>query len=217
MTQAHPHGTSSTTPRILPALAWAAAVVVVLQFLWIAQHKYALPDPAAYGMFWTRRQWLWTHLAGGTLAMVLGALQFVGGVRRAWPRVHRWIGRAYLCGVAIGLVGAAGLVLTSPAPPAIRIAFAATGLAWFTTALAGFIAIRRGRVQAHRRWMLRAFLVTLAPATFRLSLLVPGVMALGSPAVMIPLLLWLSWVVPLLVVEAGRRAWPGQGRLSTAS
>lgn len=37
--------------------------------------------------------------------------------------------------------------------------------------------------------MIRAYLVTLAPALFRLSLLVPGVMALASPLVMIPTLL----------------------------
>lgn len=211
-------GANADSParRIAGALAWAVAVALALQFLWIAQHKYAMPDPAAYGMFWTRRQWLWTHLAGGTLAMVLGALQFVGRVRRSWPRMHRWVGRAYLGGVAIGLLGAAGLVATSPAPAAIRIAFAATGLAWFATALAGFAAIRGGRVQAHRRWMVRNYLVTLAPAFFRLSLLVPGMMALASPASMVPLLLWASWALPLLVYEAGRRAWPGMRRVATA-
>ena len=52
--------------------------------------------------------------------------------------------------------------------------------------------------------MIRNYLVTLAPATFRLAVLVPGVIAFASPIVMIPMLLWLSWAVPLLVCEAFR-------------
>ena len=193
--------------RIALSIMWLLAVVLALQFLSVSYQKYAHVDAGAYGMFWSRRAWLWTHLSGGVMAMVLGALQFVGRLRTAYPRVHRWIGRTYLLGMLVGIVGASGLVATSPAPAAIRIAFAATGIAWVTTALAGFVAIRRKRTQAHRRWMIRNYLVTLAPATFRLALLVPGVMALASPMLMIPLLLWLSWALPLLVHEAGRMAW----------
>lgn len=198
--------------RIAAGIAWCVAIAMALHFLSVAYQKYAHPDPGAYGMFWSRRAWLWTHLAGGVLAMLLGALQFVGRLRTAYPRAHRWIGRAYLLGMAIGIAGATGLIATSPAPAAIRIAFAATGLAWLVTAIAGYAAIRRKRTQAHRRWMIRNYLVTLAPATFRLSLLAPGAMTLASPIVMIPLLLWLSWAAPLLAYEAGRALRSRTGR-----
>jgi hypothetical protein len=197
--------------RIAMALAWLLAMAMAVHFLSVTYQKYALPDAAAYGMFWSRRGWLWMHLGGGVLAMLLGALQFVGRVRTRWPRLHRWIGRTYLFGMATGIVGAAGLIATSPAPAAIRIAFAATGTAWAVTATAGFIAIRDKRTQAHRRWMIRNYLVTLAPASFRLALLVPGLMALASPLLLIPLLLWLSWALPLLAYEAGRRVLSSNG------
>lgn len=196
------------TRRIAVGIAWLLAVALALHFLSGSYQKYAHVDAGAYGMFWSRRAWLWTHLSGGVLAMLLGALQFVAPLRNAYPRVHRWIGRTYLLGMLVGIIGATGLIATSPAPAAIRIAFAATGIAWVTTALAGFVAIRRKRTQVHRRWMIRNYLVTLAPATFRLALLVPGMMALASPMLMIPLLLWLSWALPLLAYEAGRMAWP---------
>mgnify|MGYP002040317954 FL=1 len=84
-------------------------------------------------------------------------------------------------------------------------AFAATGLAWLVTSFCGYRSIRRGDVEQHRRWMLRSYLVTLSPAVFRLSLLVPALMQLASPLVMVPSLLVLSWALPLLVHEAGRR------------
>ena len=194
--------------RIAMAIAWLLAIAMAAHFLSVAYQKYAQLDAGAYGMFWSRRGWLWTHLAGGVLAMLLGALQFVAPLRTRWPRLHRWIGRTYLLGMLVGIAGASGLIATSPAPAAIRIAFAATGAAWAVTAVCGFIAIRGRRIQDHRRWMIRNYLVTLAPATFRLALLVPGLMALASPLLMIPLLLWLSWALPLLAYEAARPLWP---------
>lgn len=194
----------SRARRVASGLAWLFAVGLAMHFLWVAQQKYAQVDPAAYGMFWSRRAWLWMHLAGGALAMLLGALQFIARVRITWPRIHRWMGRVYLLAMLIGITGASGLIATSPAPAAIRIAFAATGITWVVTAVVGFVAIRRKRMDMHRRWMIRNYLVTLAPATFRLALLVPGMMALASPIVMIPLLLWLSWLMPLLAYEALR-------------
>lgn len=190
--------------RVVAGVACLFAAAAMLHFLFEAWQKYTQVDAGMYGMFWSRRTWLWTHLAGGATTMLLGALQFVARLRNAWPALHRWTGRAYLAGVLVGCIGAAGLVATSPAPFAIRLAFAATGVAWIATSAMGFIAIRRGQVQAHRRWMIRSYLVTLAPVTFRVALQLPGLVALASPVVMIPLLLWLSWVVPLAAYEVGR-------------
>ena len=198
--------------QVVAGIACLLAAAAVLHFLADAYQKYTLLDPASYGMFWPRRAWLWTHLAGGATTVLLGALQFLGRLRAARPAWHRWIGRLYLAGVVVGSIGAAGLVATSPAPVAIRLAFAATGLAWIVTSATGFIAIRGGQVQVHRRWMIRSYLVTLAPVTFRVALHAPGLMALASPVVMIPLLLWLSWVVPLLAYEAIRALSRTRGR-----
>jgi uncharacterized membrane protein len=191
-------------------LAWRVGGAIVLlvlgmisiDFLLTVHGKYHRLDPAAYSMFWTRRGWLWTHLAGGALTILLGPLQFLTQWPRAYPHLHRWTGRAYMAGMLIACVGATGLIATSPAPFAIRAAFAATALAWLTTALTGLIAIRGGRVRLHRRWMVRNYLVTLSPITFRTMIGIPGVMELAPPPAMIPLLLWLSWLLPLLICEA---------------
>jgi uncharacterized membrane protein len=144
---------------------------------------------------------LWTHLAGGALTVILGLVQFLTQWPRACRHLHRWTGRIYITGMLIACVGAIGLIATSPAPFAIRAAFTATALAWLTTASIGVIAVRGGRVPSHRRWMVRNYLVTLAPITFRALIKVPGMMELGPPPVMIPILLWLSWLLPLLICE----------------
>lgn len=194
-------GTSRLVWRVGSAVVLLALGIIGIDFLLTVYGKYHHLDPAAYAMFWARRGWLWTHLAGGALTILLGLVQFLTQWPRAYPRLHRWTGRIYITGMLIACAGATGLIATSPAPFAIRAAFAATALAWLTTALIGVIAIRGGRVLAHRRWMVLNYLVTLAPITFRALIKVPGMMELAPPPVMIPVLLWLSWLLPLLICE----------------
>ena len=188
------------------SLAWGVLGLVSINFLASVYAKYHQVNPEAYAMFWTRQGWLWTHLGGGVLTIILGPIQFLTRWPKAFPRLHRWTGRIYMAGVFVGLMGATGLITTSPAPLEIRAAFASTALAWMATALTGLVAIYRGLVETHRRWMIRNYLVTLAPITFRFML--PAYVAAGfapSPTA-IAAMLALSWLLPLLGYEAARRA-----------
>lgn len=194
------------------ALLWLALAAVSAEFVRHVYLKYAALDSPAYAMFLTRRGWLWCHLGGGAVGLLLGALQFATQRWRRWPRLHRWVGRAYFAGMVVAMVGAVGLIATSPAPPAIRVAFAVTALAWLVTGSVGLVAIRRGHVLRHQRWMVRAYLATLAPVVFRVAL--PSAIGLGltpSPG-LIALLLWASWVVPLSVYGVGRVIADARGR-----
>ena len=185
---------------LLAVVAWSA------DFLFDVFGKYRHVHPDAYTMFWDRRAWLWIHLGGGALTVLLGPVQLLTRrMRGAWP-VHRWTGRLFLAGMLVASTGAVGLIATSPAPSSIRIAFAATALAWLTTALVGLVSIRSGQVQRHGAWMIRCYLVTLAPITFRAALHLPGVFSIvPPPPAGIAWLLWLSWVLPLAAYEMGRR------------
>ncbi|KAF1708684.1 DUF2306 domain-containing protein [Pseudoxanthomonas sacheonensis] len=191
--------------RIGWAMVWLVLGIISIHFLLTVYGKYHYPDPGSYTMFWSRRGWLWTHLAGGALTVVLGPLQFLTRWPRAYPRLHRWMGRIYMVGMLIACTGATGLIATSPAPFEIRIAFTATALAWLTTALVALIAIHRGRVWPHRRWMIRNYLVTLSPITFRILLQAQIAMELAPSPAMIATLLWLSWLLPLVIYEGGYR------------
>ncbi|MEE7566660.1 DUF2306 domain-containing protein, partial [Xanthomonas sp. Kuri4-3] len=204
-------GPQSGWTRLAGALLWLALAGVAVEFAHQVYLKYASLDSPAYAMFMTRRGWLWCHLGGGGVGLMLGLLQFVTQRWRRHPALHRWIGRAYFAGMGVGIAGAAGLIVTSPAPVAIRVAFAATGLVWLVVGSVGLAAIRRGRVALHARWMLRAYLVTLHRCCSgwcspRRS--VPGAPSPGLVAG----LLWSSWVVPLSLHALGVRAikrWQG--------
>jgi hypothetical protein len=189
--------------RVAWALLWLALAALASEFVRHVYLKYAALESPAYAMFLTRRGWLWCHLGGGAVGIVLGTLQFAtqGWRRHAW--VHRWVGRAYFVGMLVAMLGATGLIATSPAPMAIRVAFAATEAAWLVVASVGLVAILRGQVGQHRRWMVRAYLVTLAPVMFRVVLYAAvGAGVKPSPDT-IAALLWASWAVPLLIHVVG--------------
>jgi uncharacterized membrane protein len=209
MTGTAPRTSDSRGARLALRLAWAGLWLLLgfvsLEFLLAAYGKYRHLESPAYGMFMTRRGWLWLHLTGGLTTVLLGPMQFLTQWRRRHPRLHRVTGRIYLIGMLVAATGATGLIATSPAPFAIRLAFAATALAWLATALAGFVAIRRGTVALHQRWMTRNYAVTLAPVIFRLALPIAIASGLAPSPTLIATLLWCSWIVPLLICESVRR------------
>ena len=110
------------------------------------------------------------HAGFASVALVLGPFQFMPGIRRRWPSVHRWMGRTYVTCCLVG--GAAGLVLAFGASTgAVSTAgFGTLAVLWmFATGQAWRLAMGR-RFAEHERWMIRSFALTLAAVTLRLYL-----------------------------------------------
>ena len=150
------------------------------------------------------------HIVAASVYCLLGALQFVPGLRRRpW---HRRAGRLL---VPLGLAAAgSGLWMTAayPRPPAddvlltpVRWVF---GLAMVACLLLGVAAVRRRDIAAHRAWMARGYAIGLGAGTQVLTHL-PWVLLVG-PATGIPrvLLMTAGWVVNLAVVEWALRRRP---------
>jgi uncharacterized membrane protein len=150
---------------------------------------------------------LYVHIAGGAIALVLGALQFWRGLRERTPRVHRWIGRVYLAGVAVGGVGGLLIAPSSPAGYVGLFGFGTLAVLWLVTGWRAYRAIRRRDVPSHQAWMIRNYALTYAGVTLRvwLPLLLLAPLALGQPwefdaafanaYAAVPFLCWLPNVV----------------------
>jgi uncharacterized membrane protein len=149
--------------------------------------------------------WLVVHVAGAVTALLLGAFQFLPGLRRF--RAHRWIGRTYVVGCLVG--GAAGLILAfgSSAGPIASAGFGSLAAIWIVVNVLGWRAALERRFADHRRWMIRSWALTLAAVTLRLYL--PAVAMLD-----LPFLPWyraiafLCWVPNLVTAELWLRRHP---------
>jgi len=108
------------------------------------------------------------HVVGAAVYVVLGVFQLSAGLRRRRPNWHRRSGRV---AAAAGLVVAgSGLWMTlfySDAPGgqllwAVRLVVSTLTAVFIVL---GFTAIRRGQVDAHRAWMIRAYALAVGAGT----------------------------------------------------
>lgn len=148
----------------------------------------------------------WLHILPGAAFLVLAPLQFSSTIRRRHVRLHRWSGRFL---VTIGVVaGLTGLYFGLFAP------FAGMAEASVIAVVGGFLlvalaravaAIRSGRRELHREWMIRAFALMLGPSMVRVAgagldvTLTPA--GVPSPTLFVASL-WAGWIVTLGVAEA---------------
>jgi hypothetical protein len=100
--------------RSATILAWTAilslAIGFVIKYVLFYYRHY---DAASFDVYWPRRGWLFLHINGGALALLMGPWQFWTGLRQRHLTIHRWTGRLFLLGVAMGVTGAVGLSITS--------------------------------------------------------------------------------------------------------
>jgi hypothetical protein len=98
--------------------------------------------------------------------------------------------------------GTSGLVLATTAQGGLpaRAGFATLGILWLWTTSMGYVRIRSGYIEAHRRWMIRSYALTFAAVALRIYL--PLSAAVGiSFGEAYPAIAWLCWVPNLIVAE----------------
>jgi uncharacterized membrane protein len=144
---------------------------------------------------------IYAHIFGASVALLLGPLQFLKGLRAARPGLHRALGWAYLA-LGVGVGGLAGLYVAFFAfgGAVSTSGFAVLAVVWLYTGARAVLAAKRRDFDTHRRWMVRNFALALAAVTLRIGL---GIgFGSGLPfEVFYPPLAWLSWVPNLLLAE----------------
>jgi hypothetical protein len=189
-----------STRKLLMTMAWIIILSGSGYFFFGVVSRYSHFDALHYQFFWPARWWLACHLGFGALALLLGPIQFISGIRQRSARVHRWIGRVYLIGVLGGGVSAIYMSFFVDASPAAGLSLFFLAVAWLMTSSMAYITAVRRRLIEHREWMIRSYTVTLAFVTYRLLVPVPLFVHLGPESSAITRG-WLCWSIPLLVTD----------------
>ena len=140
-------------------------------------------------------------MASGLIAIAIGPLQFASRIRRDYLPFHRIAGRVYVVAVLTGSIAALGLAWRIDGSPAYSLGLAGLAVAWLTTTLMAFVAIRRKNLEQHRQWMVRSYVVTFAFVTFRLSDDAMRAAHILTENERSNILAWACWALPLLVTE----------------
>jgi uncharacterized membrane protein len=145
---------------LIPVLAGA------LRITEIASDPLPTPDNARFLVHPTA---IYLHAGGGSLFLLLGALQFYTPLRLRWPRWHRVMGRVLVGAGSIAALAGLWMTQTFPAAPGnpdmlygFRITF---GIGWILCLVFGLLAALRRDIPAHRSWMMRGYAIGLGAGT----------------------------------------------------
>lgn len=200
-------GAERTSSQSISRLVLQALGAIVILLLGYEAIHFYLRDPLHYivdhteksfGTYWPRRIPLLVHIAGGTAALFVGPFQLWTGLRDRSMSIHRITGLIYIGGIV--LASTFGMYLSYfTTPRAFGIALFTLSSTWLLTVLMAFRAIKQRRIESHKEWMIRGYVLTFAFVTIRYLTDLPILTSLG------PLrdttLGWVCWVVPLLLTE----------------
>lgn len=195
MTAVREHSATSRAPWI--ALAVLSAAIAIPSFRYLLHTGPVGPNVAANRNL---HPWILAHAASAASALLVGPLQFLPGLRARRPALHRWTGRLYVAGCAVGGVAGIALALGVSTGPIAVAGFLSLALAWLSVTGQAFLTARARRIAEHRRWMIRSFALTFAAVTLRVYLgfaFLPHVdFTRAYQAIS-----WLCWVPNLLAAE----------------
>lgn len=149
---------------------------------------------------------LYAHVVLAPLALFLAPLQLWRGLRLRRPVLHRWMGRVYALAVLLAGLGSLQFLAQIDASPRAALGFGLLALAWIGTTALGVLAAMSGRLEHHRRWMMRSVALSFAAVTLRLMM--PVLILNGmTNAESYEITAWACWLPNLIFVEwwLGRR------------
>lgn len=153
----------------------------------------------------------WIHVFTSMFALAAGFTQFFPAILQRAPKVHRWMGKAYVFNVCL-VTGPASLVMAIYANGgwSSRLAFFILAISWiFATATGWYHAVYRNWT-AHQEWMIRSYALTLSAITLRVWKVSLVMLFEPRPMDLYRLVAWLGFIPNLILAEWLIRKWRTQ-------
>ncbi len=192
---------SRTLPKPWIALL-VAAFVASLAFVVVAAFPYFRGDVEKLARYDGKRAWLLTHIAFGTVALLLGPFQLWLGFTRPRDVVHRRLGIVYLGAISISCVAAYYLAFQTDVSFTFGFGLAGLATAWVITCGMAMLAVKRRQFLQHQEWMIRGYVVTFGFVSFRVLMVLLTALNVGTLVDRLNVASWFCWAAPLLICEA---------------
>ncbi len=200
---------SSASNRWPKVLALTLVLIIAARFVLHYVFRYylhynvaAFTDPIlGAANYWQMRGWLLLHITCGMTALLVGPFQFSRRLRQRYLPVHRVSGRVYIVAVLLGCTAAFRLAIGTTFGSAFGLGLVCLALAWATTTLMAFYAVRQRQISIHKEWMIRSYVVTFGFVTFRFLTDYPPVLSWMPEADRPTAAAWLCWAIPLLITD----------------
>jgi hypothetical protein len=150
-------------------------------------------------------QWaFYAHVLAGPLVLLAGLVLLSDTFRRRFPQRHRRLGQVYLVCV-LALIVPSGLWMAKYAQSGVvaSAGFAALAVVTAVCAAMGWRTAVARRFDVHRIWMQRCYVLLCSAVVLRI---IGGASDLANAEWTYPIAAWMSWLVPLLIIEIARAA-----------
>lgn len=161
-----------------------------------------IPTEEVYGSYYFPRIfWVFPHIVLGVIATLIGPFQFIPKIRNNYLKVHRKLGRIYIIATVLGGISGMYLAITSSVNLPYSVGLFMLGVTWSTSSIMAFISIKNRKVDLHKDWMIRSYVITLAFVSFRFVDDILLSLNIGSRQEVLVLMSWACWAIPLFIAE----------------
>ena len=142
----------------------------------------------------------YTHITLGGIALLIGWLQFSKKIRRKYTKLHKFIGKVYV--IAILISGPAGFYIALFASGGIStiLGFSIGALLWTIITDIGYLKIKEGNIESHKKYMMYSYAGTFGAVTLRLWLPIL-IFFFGRFLIAYQIVAWLSWIPNFIFVH----------------
>lgn len=97
------------------------------------------------------------HVVFACLAFVAGAINFASAKFRKYRKLHRILGYVYIVAVLVVCLTSGYMAPFATGGKVVSIAFNLLNIFWIFITVSAYFQIRQGRIENHRRWMIRSY------------------------------------------------------------
>lgn len=171
---------------------WDYSLAFLVAVIWSSTLVFGVYIIAAYGIVWFQgdmAQWnevlpglydrnepastagIGLHFLAGGIILILGCLQLLEGVRKNFPRVHRWSGRVYITASLFASLGGLTFIAVKGCigGTVMNIGFTGYGILMGLAAVFTVVHARKGRMKKHRAWAVRLFALAIGSWLYRID------------------------------------------------